>query len=293
MINEIVIPERLKIYDFRSNLIVDRNNPILIQKAGRDRFSGDSFWKKGKDGGKAYIGVQHGEDAMTWNVFRSLQKEGQRGCEIISWVLGLSRVEKILFWGCDVESHSEVQQLLNILIRTTDGKLQGTMTEPDLVIITDIEVAFVECKLNLSGRQSPWKAQQGAPGRESGAFKRMGIYKKIFPELDSVKDWQDIYQLIRQYVYASLLAGELNKTTEVKREPVVIPLINKEHISGEHGDALTRLFEKSKHSPLGKNGVFRDYVTWQDLFDAISRLDLKCGPTLQKQMWAALEASKK
>ena len=85
------------------------------------------------------------------------------------------QIEKLLFWGCDVESHGEEQQLLNILIRTTDGELQGTMTEPDMVVITASEVVLVECKLNLSGKQSPWKAQQGLPGREGGAEKRMEV----------------------------------------------------------------------------------------------------------------------
>jgi len=159
----------LKHFDYRTNLIVDVDNPILIQKAWRDRFSGPSYWKEGKDGGKAYLGVQHGEDALTWNVFRGLQKEGPKGHKIISHVLGLSQIEKILFWGCDVESNGEEQQLLSILIRTTDGELKGTMTEPDLVIITTEEVTFVECKLNLNGCQSPWQARQTPPGQEGGS----------------------------------------------------------------------------------------------------------------------------
>ncbi len=165
-----MIPKNLAQYDFRRNLVADSHNPILIQKAWRDHFAGESFWQPGKDGGKAYLGVANGEDAMTWNVFRSLQIEGQKGLQVVSEVLGLSAVESVLFWGCDVEKHSETQQLLSILIRTIDGQLRGTMTEPDLVLVTKKEVVFVECKLNLNGSQSPWKAQTNkSNAKESGA----------------------------------------------------------------------------------------------------------------------------
>ena len=282
MKSEKIIPEDKKQYDYRSNLIVDPDNPILIQKAWRDHFSGESYWKEGKDGGKAYLGVRHGEDAMTWNVFRSLQQEGPKGYQVIADIFGLSQVEKILFWGCNVETAGEEQQLLSILIRRTDGQLKGTMTEPDLVLITVSEVVFVECKLNQSGKQSPWRAQRGPSGRESGAAKRMEVYKERFPEIDEIKDWQDIYQIIRQYVYARLLGDALGK------KPVVIPLINEDHLA-----VLEHIYLRAKSGPLGQAGILRDMVTWQALLSAISGANLKCGMALQNQMSEAFKASKR
>ena len=199
-----MIPEELKKYDFRENLIVDRDNPILIQKAWRDRFSRKEHWKADY-GGLAYLSKPNSEDALTWNVFRSLQLAGSDGLRVVSGVFGLSQIKRMLFWGCDVQDFGEEQQLLNILIRTVDGKLPGTMTEPDLVIVSQKEVAFVECKLNLNGRTSPWRA------RGEGAGKRFEIYREIFPELERVDGWKDVYQLIRQYVFARLMAGHLGK----------------------------------------------------------------------------------
>ncbi|MBN1869526.1 MAG: hypothetical protein JW847_02985 [Candidatus Omnitrophica bacterium] len=291
-----IIPEALKEYDYRTNLIVDKNNPILIQKAWRDHFSGDRYWKNVKKGGKAYLGVSNSEDAMTWNVFRSLQKEGKRGFQIIADVFGLSRVEKILFWGCDVETEGEEQQLLNILIRTTDGQLTGTMTEPDMVFIAAKEVVFVECKLNQSGGQSPWKAQNSSDNRESGAKKRMQVYKNIkhveydkiitseklrFPNLAKIGGWQDIYQIIRQYIYASLLGDILGK------KPTVIPLIH-----GDHRNLLEPIYLTAKNNSALGSGVLRDMVTWQDIKQKISQADLECSPNLVKKMSEALRASK-
>ncbi len=251
-----MIPENLKKYDYRENLIVDKNNPILIQKAWRDRFSSESHWRAGY-GGQAYLSKPNSEDALTWNVFRTLQLSGERGLKVVSDIFKVSRVDKMLFWGCDVEHQGEEQQLLNILIRTIDGKHRGTMTEPDLVIITEREVVFVECKLNQNGSTSPWKAQ----GR--GAEKRLKTYAEIFPEIKSISDWVSVYQLIRQYVFARSLGEYL------KKKPVVVPIINE-----KHKEILSPYYLKVKRSPLNKEYVFRDFVTWQDLLKKLLSSDL-------------------
>jgi len=269
-----MIPENLKKYDYRENLIVDKDNPILIQKAWRERFSGESHWRAGY-GGQAYLSKPNSEDALTWNVFRTLQLSGERGLRVISDVFKISEVDKMLFWGCDVEHHGEEQQLLNILIRTIDGRHKGTMTEPDLVIITGREVVFVECKLNQRGKTSPWKS------KGKGAEKRMKTYAEEFPEIKSVQDWEVVYQLIRQYVFAKSLSEYL------KRKPVVIPLINE-----KHREILSDYYLKVKHSPLNKKEVFRDFVTWQDLLRILSTSDLPNKSIISAKIKEALKCAR-
>jgi len=141
-----MIPKNFKKHDYRGNLIVDKDNPILIQKAWRDRFSGEGHWREGY-GGQAYLSRPNSEDALAWNVFRTLQLSGERGLRVISDVFKIFEVDKMLFWGCDVEHHGEEQQLLNILIRTIDGKHRGTMTEPDLVIINNNRKRSCFCRM--------------------------------------------------------------------------------------------------------------------------------------------------
>ena len=65
-----MIPENLKKYDYRKNIIVDENNPILIWKSWRDHSTD----------GQAYLSRPYSKDALTWNVFRSLQK-------LVTWQL--------------------------------------------------------------------------------------------------------------------------------------------------------------------------------------------------------------
>lgn len=250
-----MIPENLKKYDYRSHLLVDPNNPILVYKAWRDRFSKKSHWREGY-GGKAYLSKLNSEDALTWNVFRTLQKDGELGLKVVSKAFNIEKIQKILFWGCDVEETGEEQQLLNILIRTIDGQHEGTMTEPDLIIITEQEVVFIECKLNQNGKTSPWKAQG------KGASKRWQTYmlKENFPELVTLEDWRDVYQMVRQYIYAKMLGKYLNK------KPVIIPLIN-----GEHKDILINYYQKIQQNPLKRYAKFSDFVTWQDLLEKITQ----------------------
>jgi len=254
-----MIPECLNKYDYRDNIIVDKDNPILVWKAWRDHYSGE-----GCHSGQAYLSSPNGEDALTWNVFRSLQMAGNTGLDIVSNVFKISEVKTILFWGCDVENHGEEQQLLNILIRKIDGQLQGTMTEPDLVFITDREVVFVECKLNSSGKSSPWKASsKKEEDKIDGADKRFAIYKKMFPELVCINDWRNVYQLIRQYVYARLLGSHLGKN------PFVVQLVNKCHV-----DKLRPYYSILKDCAAVDKNIFLDFVTWQGIDKAISESNL-------------------
>jgi len=282
---EIGSPDFRLQFDFRSNLIVDQDNPILIQKAWRDHFAGKSCWQRGKDAGKAYLGVAHGEDAMTWNVFRSLQVEGPRGLEVVEAVLGLSTIESVLFWGCDADRHGENQQLLSILLRVIDGQLKGTMTEPDLVLVTEHEAAFVECKLKLSGNQSPWKAQG------SGAEKRMDSYVETgFSELKEFRhwkeiyriNWENIYQIIRQYVYATLMGRVLQK------QPIVVQVIN-----AEPAGVLRKFYSPVQECPLNRGGMFRDLVTWQEISKSVKSSPLPCANKVASQITKALDAAEK
>ena len=230
--------------DFRDNLIVDRNNPVLVQKAWRD------YDKRGW----AHLGVPHGEDALTWNVFRSLDL-APAGREVIQAFFSLaSPVEEVLFWGCDPDCEAEAQQTLGILLRGLDGQQGGTLTEPDLVILTTAEVCFVECKAKPS--RSPWVAKaprpagagtptvegeeaateeeeaegaptEGQPEDEKGWTSRWRAYRAderigmTLPRAPAAADWA-VYQLVRNAVYARLLASELRK-----ERAVVVSLVSR------------------------------------------------------------------
>lgn len=174
------------------------------------------------------------------------------------------------------------QQILNILIRTIDGKLRGTMTEPDLVVITSSEVVFIECKLNQNGNASPWKAQG------NGADKRMAKYKEESElselNLNEINNeyWRGVYQLIRQYIYCKLLSKKL------KKEPKVVPLINEKH----RKKLLVHYDHIKLNKIFGNINAFKDFVTWQDIKNRISVYNLENKRKILDKLEKALENSK-
>jgi hypothetical protein len=59
--------------DFKDNLIVDPNDPIIVRQARNWRYNG------GIVNGLSYLGSENSEDAMTWNVFKTLEKSIPEG----------------------------------------------------------------------------------------------------------------------------------------------------------------------------------------------------------------------
>ena len=209
--------------DFRSRIIVDPDNPVLAFKANRDRY--------GQRGHPVYAGLPHlgsqaSEDAVTWNVFRSLQK-GQR-LHVISKELGIGEPRALLLWTLapQVDDISaKLQYEVGMLIRRFDGILRGQMTEPDVIILGVQGVAVIECKLS-EAEKPPAHLWEGSI---DSARKRLWMYKKAEPTLlqKDVTDAQvgEIWQLVRMAFYTL----QLGKTLSC--DAVVVSLANERNWS--------------------------------------------------------------
>ena len=103
-----------------------------------------------------------------------------------------------------------------------------------------------------------------------------------FAELQEFTNWKDVYQLIRQYVYATRMADAL------ARQPVVVPVIN-----GEHLELLKPFYSIVQDSGLNCGRVFRDLVTWQALSASAASSGLACSPRLVAKTTEAIAASRK
>lgn len=90
MIKQINWDEKV-VEDYRQRIIVDPDSPILAFKASRDRYTNPS-----KYAGLPHLGSWQSEDALTWNVFRSLQKVSS--LDIITNKLGIGQPRGLLLW---------------------------------------------------------------------------------------------------------------------------------------------------------------------------------------------------
>lgn len=191
--------------DFRRRILVDADNPILAFKANRDRFCGSRVPEE-------YVGLPHlgsvnSEDALTWNVFRFLQKE-QRLDMAFQWLgLDIGRPTALLIWCLAPEltdAARELQFKLGDLIRRSDGMLRGQIGEPDVVILGTEGIAVIECKLG-EPKKAPSYLWEGSSVER--IEKRLHRYRRNISELDNVRaeDIMPIYQLVRMAYYAIML----------------------------------------------------------------------------------------
>jgi len=206
--------------DFRSRIIVDPDSPILAFKASRDRYT--RRWHV--YAGLSYLGSRYSEDALTWNVFRSLQKAQKLGFVCDEFRIG--EPLGLLLWtlATEVDNVSaKLQYSAGMLIRKFDGILPGQTTEPDVIILGTKGVAVIECKLSEPEKAPShlWKGLLGS------VTKRLPIYRQAEPNLlkKDVTDAQiaEIYQLVRMAFYALQLGKSFHCA------PVIVSLANEKN----------------------------------------------------------------
>ena len=236
--------EKPVVPDYRERILVDQGNPILAFKASRDRFT------QGKYPGWPCLGSKNSEDALTWNVFRYLQIAGR--LDLTADVFGLSKPTGLLLWGLATGKKDEnLQYDVGEVLRSVDGRRRGQMTEPDVILVGQEDIAVIECKLGEPDKppSRPW----------AGSGKRWEDYKEDLPELlkPEVKDVKQIYQLVRMAFYAVKLGRKLNL------RPVLVSLSNQ--ANWQIGKCPPIRQRKSFVASVGSVDIRCVSAHWQDI----------------------------
>lgn len=199
--------------DYRENIVVEPGHPVLAWKANKERFSPTLFplrIRKLYPEGLLRIGSRHSEDALSWNLFRSLQL-AEKLPLITDFIAPELDFDTVYFWARDANLWSDkvdpdIQECLNKMEPWgKDGKRQ--QTETDVILRGKRRLIMVECKL-------------GKPSETVRAWCRSGLgmrrqYKDFMKELD-VKLFSDsfdyeedgnrFYQLFRNYLLGAALS---------------------------------------------------------------------------------------
>jgi hypothetical protein len=256
------VPKTDLLTDHREHcLLPDKDNQILWWKAMRDRF--DS-----RHGYRSYLCSPRSEDILTWTVFRTLEQAG--ALTRVAAYLGIEVVNdlEVLYWMFHAQKlQSPEQTALWELLREVDGELGGQATEPDIVLIGQREVCFIEAKLGEPGKKPTlWFGQDA---------KRFPLYERyladrqvqLFHRELSDGEKQEFYQLIRNVFYAWALGSKLAQN----RKPLVVCLVNERNRT-----APTRSIQESFNDFRGllcEDGAFpRSNLalnTWQGLAEAL------------------------
>jgi hypothetical protein len=203
--------------DYRCNIIVDPDHPILVWKANRDKFSPKLFCSEVRESfpeGLARIGSQHSEDALSWNVFRSLQLAGKLAL-VGDFAAPGADFDTVYFWNRDAHQRSEqidpeIQELLNEMEPWGKNGAQP-QTEPDVILRGERHIIMIESKLGKPGeakgrwcRSRPGMRPEYRPFLERVEEERG---EPLFsPSFDYEKDGNRFHQLFRNYLLGAALS---------------------------------------------------------------------------------------
>ena len=149
------------------------------------------------------------EDAVTWNVFRFLEKCGLLG-HFINMIGGepLAVLPRIIYWSYCQSSHLGWQPLANAA--SVFGESVERRSEPDLVIDDDRLLVFVENKFLSTNRTRPsmsWCSKRYTTGGD-GWFSNVFA---LFSDFQSIAVADELYQLMRLWLIGSWIADQQNK----------------------------------------------------------------------------------
>jgi hypothetical protein len=241
--------------DYRDNIHVDKDNPILAFKANRDRYIRNG--KQDIYAGLSHIGSKNSEDAITWNYFRSLELQNSynsfenligidvKNPEILLWTLAFSENSKKLQFEC------------GSFIRKVDGVFAGQITEPDVIIKTKSHFIVIECKLGEKSKYPNhlWGSEKTSNGP---LLRKQDYFKNGLFIGDKGYDTYS-YQLFRMAYYTYEIGKYL------KLEPLFLSLTNKTWWDIKKNEYSANSIWTEFCDQLNKNTIETRNYFWQDI----------------------------
>jgi len=260
-------------YDYRDNIVVDRDSPILAFKANRDRYSPKDNTKI--YGGMPLLGSIHSEDAMTWNVFRTMHKDNRlrlmndlfeeelAGAQMLLWTYAVS----------DDRQSAELQYTVGNAIRMLDGRHdRKQITEPDVILVTKKSFIVCEAKLGEEGKCNHlWsnskdkKTGQDSPGpalRYDDYFvNNENPFRKGVAKDDEMYS-KNAYQLFRMAFYSYYIAAKL------KLQPKLISLTNETwwNVEKDNPREVSSQTWAQFRERIEPGKLFCKNIFWQDIW---------------------------
>jgi hypothetical protein len=264
----------IKVYhDWRDNLVVDADAPPVVWKAGRYVFGANTGVP-----GQPKLASENSEDALSWNLFRTLEKAGR--LDAVTRALGLEDDFQVIYWYRPWNAADPLPEISAALNRVEPwGKIRGRFqTETDIILKGQRYLVMVESKLGKPGaRIRPWERTSRTPVPVTYEAPLRAL-------LADMHDWPEtmrrFYQLLRHLV----LANELCRPDAWGLEPHLLAIVNELNIHASlhtHAEEFEQ-FRKHLHLPAERTHL----LTWQTLLArAKETLDPAVRPLLTHARW--------
>ena len=253
--------------DYKENIIVDSDHPILAWKAAKDRLRPSWFsldLQKDFPEGLPKLSSVHSEDALTWNVFRTLQLKNRIECLTDIFMPGLDTY-KIWFWGHDADRQSqgidfEIQDVLNQMEPWGKSGVRQ-QTETDVLLRGKRHIVMVECKLGKPEQKvEAWRRSSAGMRSEYAAFMEERGFKLFTGSFEYDQDGNRFYQLFRNYLLGAALASRWNTKFSLL---TIVNSLNSNLEGSSHQDE----FNSFRTLLADSSNAF--LITWQQICNAL------------------------
>jgi len=192
------------------------------------------------------------EDALTWNVFRYLEKTSQVAPSLSS-LIGVPVINpKLVYWSYSQAAQGVWPQLARA--RAEFGEHPTKSSEPDLIVASDTALFFIEAKFTATNKTRPARPQYTKKYLTGGD----NWYQQIFKtDYDTLVNQEQKYELTRFWLLGSWIAAQLNSD---------FYLVNL--VLEEREQDIEQLFK-----PHLKTNSRRDFLrsSWEDIHHFVSK----------------------
>jgi hypothetical protein len=256
----------VKVYDdWHDNIVVDAGALPLVWKASRDIFGINTSVP-----GQPYLASENSEDALSWNLFRTLERTGH--LDMVARALGLEDEFQVLYWYRPWDSAEPLPEIKAALDRMEPwGKVGGRyQTETDIILKGQRTLVMVECKLGRPG------AHVRAWERGSKGHIPLSYEEPLRDLLADTSKWEATMRRFYQLMRHLLLANELCRTGGWLLEPHLLAVVNALNVSWD-GKPHAVEFEAFR-SALRLSPEQMHLLTWQEL---LTRAEATFDPSVQ------------
>ncbi len=211
------------------------------------------------------IARDNSEDAVSWNVFRFLDRRKLLN-PLLSKLSGKQINEsELILWSYSPNEKSQ-WSLLNAA-REEFGEVIARGSEPDIIVLTDKGLFFIEAKFLSGNETSPTNKSNSKKYLTGGNDWYNSVFKNSYQD---VAISSEKYELLRFWLLGTWIADKLN--TDFYLLSLVLQ---------ERDTDIEKLFGKHIHQDTKK--IFKR-ITWEDIYSFIATLKLADSDT-NKMKW--------
>ncbi len=200
------------------------------------------------------ISRDNSEDALTWNVFRFLDKLGLLSDFILQLLGKETNDSELILWSYSPNEKNTWDDLNKARLEFGETITRGS--EPDIIIKTDKVLYFIEAKLNAGNKTKP-RDIQNRKKYETGGNE---LFSKIFKfDYEKIVKEDRRYELMRFWLLGCWIAEKLNLEFEFYS---LVKKTRETDIETEFG----------KHINQSDRRKFAR-ITWEQIYDYIKTLE--------------------